>query len=126
MAELVNFKAQRFSAGLKRLRATDPVLIEIVLALWELGGEAHRQIVVDHLLRGRGEAGVIRHDDRAPIYEAMASIFARAPHSSTWVAPVFNPTSYRWMLTESGRRLFQIDKTGKTETGMRLNPTNRA
>ena len=110
-AKLINLKARRSAARLERLRLTDPVVVEIVLALWELGGQAHRQTVADHVLRGRGEMGVIRHEDRAPIYQAMNSVFSSG--GSGWIAPAFGETSYRWVLTDSGQQLFQTARPPK-------------
>lgn len=88
----------------------DPMIAEILEALLVLGGCAHRQLVADQIAQRRsGRSAPAEVAARSEIYAAFDAYLV-------WAAPRKTPPllerplgdgSYRWALTDAGRRLFQ-------------------
>ena len=88
----------------------DPVIAEILEALLVLGGCAHRQMVADQIAQRRsGRSCPAEVAARNEIYAAFDGYLARA--ASRKAAPLLERPlgegSYRWALTDAGKRLFQ-------------------
>ncbi|TPW02343.1 MAG: outer membrane efflux protein [bacterium] len=93
-----------------KARLVDPVVIEILEALLALGGCAHRQMVADQIAQRRsGRSGPAGIAARNEIYAAFDAYLAWAVIRKT--TPLLDRPlgegSYRWALTDAGRRLFQ-------------------
>ncbi|MGA0546147.1 hypothetical protein ACO2Q1_12810 [Brevundimonas sp. VNH65] len=90
-------------------RAVEPIVGEIVHALLTLGGSAHRDTVVAAIAAGRaGHRCAVDSDLRAEVYAGFQRYIDTG--YTRRAAPLLHlplgPGSYRWGLTEAGRRLF--------------------
>lgn len=112
MGTVVSYFEHKRRAGGGRVRQIDPILVEILEALFVLGGCAHRQAVADQIVLRRGiRSGPADAAARSGIYAAFDAYMTRA---STRKAPplLWRPLgsdSYRWALTDVGLGLFQSD-----------------
>lgn len=103
------FDHKRRARGGKALHI-DPVIAEILEALLVLGGCAHRQVVADQIAQRRsGRPCPAEVAARNEIYAAFDDYLAwAAPRKA---APLLERPlgegSYRWALTDAGKRLFQ-------------------
>lgn len=110
MGTVVSYFEHKRRSGGARVRQIDPVMVEILDALLELGGGAHRQAVADQIaLRRTGRSRPADAAVRSQIYAAFDAYMARA---ATRKAPSLlwqplGPGSYRWALTDTGQGLFQ-------------------
>jgi len=103
------FDHKRRAKGSKA-RHIDPLIAEILEALLVLGGCAHRQMVADQIAQRRsGRSGPAEVAARNEIYAAFDAYLAWAASRKT--TPLLDRPlgegSYRWALTDAGRRLFQ-------------------
>ncbi len=86
------------------------MVIEILEALLALGGCAHRQMVADQIAQRRsGRAGPAEVAARNEIYAAFDAYMVWTANRK--IAPLLDlplgEGSYRWALTDAGKRLFQ-------------------
>lgn len=88
----------------------DPVIAEILDALFDLGGCAHRQMVADQIAQRRsGRSCAAEVAARNEIFAAFDAYLVRAASrkSPALLERPLGDGSYRWALTDAGRRLFQ-------------------
>ncbi len=100
--------ARREKGG--KARPLDPLIVEILEALLVLGGCAHRQMVADQIARRRsGRSCPAEVAARNEIYAAFDAYLAWAASrkATPLLARPLGQGSYRWALTDAGRRLFQ-------------------
>lgn len=110
MGTVVSYSEHKRRAGGARVRQIDPLMVEILDALLDLGGGAHRQAVADQIaFRRTGRSRPADVSARSEIYAAFDAYMARAATSKAppllWQP--LGPGSYRWALTDTGHHLFQ-------------------
>lgn len=101
MSDVVQFKKtarRRWSAS-----ATTPLVLEIMDALHDLGGQAHRDVVCNYIAANRANTGV-----RPPntfvndLIAAFDDHLAAQPQGVRMVCLPFGPDSRRWALSHEG------------------------
>ncbi len=105
MSDVVQFKKtarRRWAQG-----APKPLVLEIMDALHDLGGQAHRDMVFDYIAANRANTGVRPPFD---LYEDLLAAFEDhidpAVSGPRLLALPFGPESRRWALThEAAARL---------------------
>jgi hypothetical protein len=88
----------------------DPMIAEILEALLVLGGCAHRQLVADQVVQRRsGRSCPAEVAARNEIYAAFDAylVWAAPRKAAPLLERPLGEGSYRWALTDAGRRLFQ-------------------
>ena len=88
----------------------DPVIAEVLEALLALGGGAHRQLVADQIAQRRsGRSCPAEATARDEIYAAFDAylVWAVPRKAAPLLERPLGDGSYRWALTDAGRRLFQ-------------------
>ena len=86
------------------------MIAEILEALLVLGGCAHRQLVADQIaLRRNGRSCPAEATARDEIYAAFDAylVWAAPRKAAPLLERPLGQGSYRWALTDAGRRLFQ-------------------
>jgi hypothetical protein len=88
----------------------DPVIAEILDALFDLGGCAHRQLVADQIAQRRSgrscPAEATARDEIYAVFDAYL-VWAAPRKAAPLLERPLGEGSYRWALTDAGRRLFQ-------------------
>ncbi len=105
---IISYAAYKRSASPRRL-SVEPIVAEIIEALLQRGGSAHRKIIADHIASVRmGKPTVATRELQQEIYEGFQRYLDMAVTRRP--APLLHrpmgPASYRWALTPSGAMLF--------------------
>ncbi len=93
-----------------KARHIDPLIAEILEALLALGGCAHRQMVADQIAHRRSgrscPAEAAARDEIYAAFDAYQAWTATRKATPLLDRPL-GEGSYRWALTDAGKRLFQ-------------------
>ena len=110
MGTVVSYSDHKRQARGGKARLVDPVVLEIVEALVVLGDCAHRQLVADQIAHRRGNrTGSSEAAARDEIYAAFDAYltWAAARKALPLLERPLGEGSYRWALTDAGKRLCQ-------------------
>jgi hypothetical protein len=95
------------------LAILNPVVAEIAQALLDLGGAAHRDLVVAYIAKQRG---IYRPSEalRRELADAFAAYCGRAsdPRAAGLLHLPYGPYSHRWALTDQGYGLLRGGASG--------------
>lgn len=100
MAGVVQF--QKTSRRMSPVAAQDALIAEIIDALYSLGGQAHRDVVVNCIAAVRRTADMDPPHDLAQLLIAAFDDYLAVPPSPSWLVLPFGPQSRRWALTHHG------------------------
>lgn len=100
MAGVVQFQKARARAP--QASARDLLISEIVDALYSLGGQAHRDVVVNCIAAVRRTAEMEPPHDLAQRLIAAFDDYLAAPPSPSLLTLPFGPGSRRWALSQDG------------------------
>jgi len=102
MSRVVDFASAKDLQRRHRRNGVDPIIAEIVFALLECGGEAHRTTVAERVMRARtGRALDPKEPERREIYSAVDAyllVISRKGRTPMVCLP-FGAGSHRWALT---------------------------
>ena len=93
----------------QRQPAVEPIVAEVIEALLQRGGSAHRQVVADHIDSVRaGRPVAATRELQHEIYQGFQRYLdlAETRRPAPLLHRPLGPASYRWALTSSGERLF--------------------